>query len=278
MDKTSLIGIVSGLTLILLAIILGGDMHNFANLPGLMIVLGGTVAATLLTFPFSEVRSAFRGAWYVFTREKQTAENIIGQMLDLAKISRNQGIVRISEVSSDSPFMQRAINLVAEASDEELIRKILRNEIDALKARHFEVQDVFRKMGTYAPAFGLLGTLIGLIQMLSTLNDPASIGPAMSVALLTTFYGSLLSTMIFLPIAGKLKARTLAEVMHLEIIYEGAIALLQDNNQLTLYERLSSFVPASERKSFNAFRNAQKAEARKNSRPSAKKAAARGTR
>jgi len=260
MDKTSLIGIFSGLLLIIIAILVGGDIHNFANIPGLMIVLGGTAAATLLTFPFEEVKAAFRGAWQVFSRPRQTTDDIIAMMLRLAKISRSEGIVRISEVEvNDSPFMQRAINLVAEGSDEELIRNILRNEIDALKVRHFEVQDVFRKMGTYAPAFGLLGTLIGLIQMLSTLDDPASIGPAMSVALLTTFYGSLLSTTTFLPIAGKLKARTLTEVMHLEIIYEGAIALLQDNNQLTIYERLSSFIPASKRKTFNNFRAEQNA-------------------
>jgi chemotaxis protein MotA len=259
MDKTSLIGILSGLLLIIIAILVGGDIHNFANLPGLMIVVGGTAAATLLTFPFEEVKSAFRGAYLVFSRPKQTTEDIIAMMLRLAMISRNEGIVRISDVQVESPFMQRAINLVSEGSDEELIRNILRNEIDALKVRHFEVQDVFRKMGAFAPAFGLLGTLIGLIQMLSTLQDPASIGPAMSVALLTTFYGSLLSTTIFLPIAGKLKARTLSEVMHLEIIYEGAIALLQDNNQLTLYERLSSFVPASKRKTFSNFRAEQNA-------------------
>jgi chemotaxis protein MotA len=177
----------------------------------------------------------------------------------MAVVRNQKGIVHLSDIETESPFMQRAINLISEGSDEELIRNILRNEIDALKARHFEVQDVFRKMGTYAPAFGLLGTLIGLIQMLSTLSDPASIGPAMSVALLTTFYGSLLSTTTFLPIAGKLKARTLAEVVHLEIIYEGAIALLQDNNQLTLYERLSSFIPSSQRKTFQAFRAEQKA-------------------
>jgi chemotaxis protein MotA len=259
MDKTSLVGIVSGLLLIIIAILVGGDLHNFASVPGLMIVVGGTAAATLLTFPFEEVKSAFKGAWHVFQRPRKTADDIIAEMLDMAVVRNQKGIVHLSDIETESPFMQRAINLISEGSDEELIRNILRNEIDALKARHFEVQDVFRKMGTYAPAFGLLGTLIGLIQMLSTLSDPASIGPAMSVALLTTFYGSLLSTTTFLPIAGKLKARTLAEVVHLEIIYEGAIALLQDNNQLTLYERLSSFIPSSQRKTFQAFRAEQKA-------------------
>ena len=120
--------------------------------------------------------------------------------------------------------------------------------------RHFVVQDVFRKMAMYAPSFGMLGTLIGLIQMLSLLASPDSLGPAMAIALLTTFYGTLLSTVIFLPIAGKLRSRTLAEVMNLEIIFEGAISILQDNNPLSVYEKLSSFIPAKKRKPLKKIR------------------------
>jgi len=129
-----------------------------------------------------------------------------------------------------------------------LFRKTMAIEVDAMKARHFMVQDVFRKMGLYAPAFGMLGTLIGLIQMLSGLQDPKSIGPAMAVALLTTFYGSLLSTLFFLPVAGKLRARTLLEVINLEIIVEGGISILEDNNPMLVYEKLSSYVAASIRR------------------------------
>jgi chemotaxis protein MotA len=103
-------------------------------------------------------------------------------------------------------------------------------------------------MAMYAPSFGMLGTLIGLIQMLSLLANPETLGPAMAVALLTTFYGSLLSTVIFLPIAGKLRSRTMLEVMNFEIIFQGAVSILQDNNPLSVYEKLSSFVPAKKRK------------------------------
>ena len=110
------------------------------------------------------------------------------------------------------------------------------------------VQDVFKKMGFYSPAFGMLGTLIGLVQMLSKLQDPSAIGPAMAVALLTTFYGSFLSTMLFLPIAGKLKVRTLIQVMELDIIFEGAISILENNNPMLVHEKLSSLVPKKDRK------------------------------
>ena len=109
------------------------------------------------------------------------------------------------------------------------------------------VQDVFIKMAGFSPAFGMIGTLIGLVQMLSQLSDPSSIGPAMAVALLTTFYGVILSTLFFLPISGKLKARTMTEVINMEIIFEGAISILQNNNPLMVYERLSSFIPPKNR-------------------------------
>jgi chemotaxis protein MotA len=115
-------------------------------------------------------------------------------------------------------------------------------------ARHYSVQEVFRKMAAYAPAFGMLGTLIGLIQMLSELDNPDTIGPAMAVALLTTFYGSVMATMIFLPIAGKLKARTLLEVTNLEIIREGSISILTNDHYAHVYEQLSSYLPERERK------------------------------
>ena len=248
MDLASLVGIVSGLALIVSAIFLGGEVHNFLSVPGMMIVFGGTTAATLLTFQLKDVIAAFRGAYFVFMRPKEDPNSMITTMLKLCKLSRQRGLVGLSEVKTANPFLKRALNLIADASTEEMIQGTLRTEIDSMKMRHLTVQDVFRRMGMYAPAFGMLGTLIGLIQMLSDLQNPSTIGPAMSVALLTTFYGSLLSTMIFLPIAGKLKSRTMVEVIILEIIFEGAISILQDNNTLSVYERLSSFIPAAQRK------------------------------
>ena len=128
------------------------------------------------------------------------------------------------------------------------MRDTLNIEIESMKQRHYIIQDVFKKMALYAPAFGMLGTLIGLIQMLTKLSDPETVGPAMAVALLTTFYGMLLSTLILNPIAGKLRARTMLEVINLEIIFEDAISILHDNNPLLVYKKLSSFIPANLRR------------------------------
>jgi chemotaxis protein MotA len=254
MDLVSLIGVISGLALINAAIVLGGDVHNFLNIPGLMIVIGGTIAATLLTFQLKDVSAAFKGAFVVFSRPGESPGQVITTMLRLCKLSRQKGLMGLGQVKTQSPFLKRALDLIAEAADERLIRDTLRTEIESMKMRHFAAQEVFRRMGMYAPAFGLLGTLIGLVQMLSELQAPSSIGPAMSLALLTTFYGSLLSTTLFLPIAGRLKARTVVEVMTLEIIFEGAIGILHDNNSISVYERLSSFIPAEQRKPLSKLR------------------------
>ncbi|MFB9887693.1 motility protein A [Balneatrix alpica] len=251
MDFASLLGIISGLALIVSAIYLGGDFNIFINIPGLMIVVGGTIAATLLTFQFKDVLSAFRGAFIVFSQDRTKPQEMIHTMLELSKVSHRNGLLALANVETDSKFLKRACNLIADAATEDFIRLTLQTEIDSLMARHYVVQDIFRKMAGYAPAFGMLGTLIGLVQMLAQLDDPDSIGPAMAVALLTTFYGSVMSTMFFLPIAGKLKARTLLEVQNLEIIREGAISILANDNYLNVYERLSSYIPEAQRQPIN---------------------------
>ena len=254
MDFASLTGIISGLALIIGAIIYGGDVHNFFNIPGIMIVFGGTSATTILTFRFKDVVSAFQSAYFVFVEERQDPNDMIATIIKLCNITRREGLIKLDKVKTESPFLKKTIGLIADNSSENIIRSALRTEIESLKMRHFIVQDVFRKMALYAPAFGMLGTLIGLVQMLSKMQDPSSIGPAMAVALLTTFYGSLLSTMFFLPIAGKLKARTILEVINLEIIFEGAICILESNNPIIIYEKLSSFIPTRERKPFKAMK------------------------
>ncbi|OQY00637.1 MAG: motility protein A [Desulfobacteraceae bacterium 4572_130] len=251
MDIASLIGIFSGIFLIANAIFLGGDIHNFINVKGFMIVIGGTVATTFLTFQFKDVQAAFRAAYFVFSKDKEDANEVVEIMIKLCNISRRQGFIELSKVQTSSNFLKKACGLIADGSTNEVIRAALQTEIESLKIRHFIVQDVFKKMGTYSPAFGMIGTLIGLIQMLSNLHDPSTIGPGMAVAILTTFYGSLMSTMFFMPIAGKLRARTVMEVINREIMLEGSISIINNNNPLIVYEKLSSFVSEKLRKPFN---------------------------
>lgn len=242
MDIASFIGIISGLSLIISAIFIGGDLHNFLNIQGFMIVFGGTVATTLITFQFRDVVAAFKAAYFVFSKDKEDPNDAVATMIKLSHISRRQGLLELGKIKTDSLFLKKACGLLADGSSEDVIRNALTTEIQSLQMRHFVVQDVFRKMGIYAPAFGMLGTLIGLVQMLSQLQDPSNIGPAMAVALLTTFYGSFFSTMFFLPIAGKLRSRTVAEIINMEIKREGAISIINNNNPVIIYEKLSSFI------------------------------------
>lgn len=248
MDFASFLGIILGVSLIVAAIFMGSGFEVFINIPGLMIVVGGTIAATLTTFQMKDVFSAFKAAALVFAEEKKDPNDMVFTMVDLCSLTRRQGIVILSKLDVQTDFLKKVCNLIADGTKEELMRDTMNIEIESMKQRHFIVQDIFRKMAVYSPSFGMLGTLIGLIQMLTNLNDPNSVGPSMAVALLTTFYGMLLSTMIFNPIAGKLKARTLLQVMNLEIIFEGAISILQDNNPFHVYEKLSSYIPASQRR------------------------------
>jgi chemotaxis protein MotA len=184
----------------------------------------------------------------VFLDKEEKPEDVVKLMIQLAEICRKKGIMVLQDVQSDNPVLRKACQMIADGAEKEMITNTLVIEIDSLRARHYIPQEVFRKMGNIAPAFGMLGTLIGLVQMLSNLENPETIGPAMAVALLTTFYGSLLSTMFFLPISGKLKARTAREVLLLEIIFEGARSILESNNPLLVYEKLSSFLPPARRK------------------------------
>ena len=247
MDFASIAGILSGLSLIVAAIFMKGNLTNFSNIAGIMIVLGGTIASTLLTFPLRDVIKAFQAAFFVLYERNIDPNYMVKTMIKLSIISRRQGLIALSKIKTNHPILKKGCNLISDGAEENIIRNALRIEIDSLKHRHYNIQDIFIKMATFSPAFGMIGTLIGLVQMLNQLSKPSTIGPAMAVALLTTFYGVILSTLFFLPIAGKLKARTMTEVINMEIIFEGAISILQNNNPFMVFERLSSFIPPRDR-------------------------------
>jgi len=250
MDIATVLGIFSGMALIFGAIVSGGNVQTFISVPSVMIVAGGTLAATLITFPLNEVFHAFQAAKQVFAQKKVDPNEVVRLIISVANLSRRQGLVALSKVRTDNAVFKKALNLIADGAPEELIRKNLRIEIEAMRQRHGVAQDVFKKMGTYAPAFGMLGTLIGLVQMLGTLDDPKTIGPAMAVALITTFYGSFMASLFFLPVAGKLRSRTSLEIINLEIIFEGALSILENNNPMLIYEQLSSFIPPKVREGY----------------------------
>lgn len=247
MDLATLFGLISGLVLVSIAIAMGGDFMLFFDLPSVFIVFGGTLAAICVAFPFEEVIQAFYAGLKAFGSRKVKSKEVVNVMVKVAEISRREGLVALEHVQTENVVLKKACQLIADNADPEMIRAALAIEIGSMKRRHKVGQDVFRRLSGLAPSFGMIGTLIGLVQMLARLNDPKAIGPGMAVAILTTFYGSMMSTLLFVPIAEKLRSRTAQETLNLEIIFEGATSILENNNPRLVYEKLSSFLSPKER-------------------------------
>jgi chemotaxis protein MotA len=247
MDFATLLGLVTGVGLIITAILIDGSLLQYMDGPGAMIVFGGTLAAICVSHPVEEVIQAFNAGFKIFSSRKVTAQEVVNVMVRIAEISRREGLLALENIRTDNVVLKKACKLIADNAGPQLIQDTLRIEIHSLKRRHQIGETVFRSLGTFAPAFGLIGTLIGLVQMLARLNNPKSLGGAMAIALLATFYGALSANLLFLPVAGKLRARTQQEVLNLEIIFEGARCILQNNNPLLVRDKLMSFVPPKER-------------------------------
>lgn len=252
MDIASLIGVLSGLGMIFGAIVHQAELSSYVNVPGMFVVLGGTISATLLTFPLGNVLEAFRTTHTLFFRSPQDPNAMLKRMIQLNRLARSRGFVFMQKHTEkgEPEIIQKVVQLISDNMDESVIRDALRTEIDSIVSHHLAIQDVFQKMGAYAPVFGMIGTIIGLIAMLDTMEDPSQIGPAMALALTTTFYGSLLSAMIFNPAAGKLHAHMQESITNLEIVYAGALSILHHEHPLVLYERAVVHIPAAMRSPF----------------------------
>jgi chemotaxis protein MotA len=247
MDIATLLGLTTGIGMVIAAILIDGSLFQYLDPPAAMIVFGGTLAAICVSHPMEEVIQAFHAGFKIFASRTVASQEVVNVMVRIAEISRREGLLALENIRTDNVVLKKACKLIADNAGPQLIQDTLRIEIHSLKRRHQIGETVFRSLGTFAPAFGLIGTLIGLVQMLARLNNPKTLGGAMAIALLATFYGALSANLFFLPVAGKLRARTQQEVLNLEIIFEGARCILQNNNPLLVRDKLMSFVPPKER-------------------------------
>lgn len=245
MDVATIVGIISGVSFILISMSLGGGgMLVFVHVPSMMITIGGTVAATLINYPLHEVRGVIATVINAFTLRSQTPASMIETLVSYATKARREGILTLEtelELAED-PFLVRGVRLAIDGTAPELIRDILTTELSFVESRHSLGQNILIMMGTYAPAFGMIGTLIGLIQMLRMMDDPSQIGQGMATALITTFYGAIMANMIFLPIAGKLKTRTQSEILIKEVIIEGILSIQSGDNPRIVEQKLKAFI------------------------------------
>ncbi|MBN1380272.1 MAG: MotA/TolQ/ExbB proton channel family protein [Deltaproteobacteria bacterium] len=251
MDFATIIGILGGFGLVIIAMASGGGLAWFLDGPSAMIVFGGTFGAVLINYPIADILGVIKVARNVFTGKKQQPGDIINELVEMSRLSRREGIMSLQKKigKKRDPFLVKAINLVMDGIDPAHVSEILETELDFIGERHRLGAEIFTTMGNFAPAMGLIGTLIGLVQMLTQMNNPGSIGPAMAVALITTFYGVLLANLVFLPIAGKLRTKSSQEILLKQLIINGILSIQSGDNPRVLEQKLHSYIAPRERRS-----------------------------
>jgi chemotaxis protein MotA len=251
MDIATVLGVISAFGLVFLAIFMGGGIQLFINIRALMIVVGGTLGATMINYPLNEVFGVFSVVKKALFTKKIVSNDLIKIFMNFAHKSRKEGILTLeSELKQvKDNFLIKGVQLSIDGLEPNEIRDILDTELDFIKNRHQLGAEIFTTMGAFAPALGMIGTLIGLVQMLQSMEDPSTIGPAMAVALLTTFYGSIMANIICMPIAGKLRTRSREEALTKEITIQGIMSLSSGDNPRILEQKLQAFIPPNERRS-----------------------------
>jgi len=249
MDVATLVGIIAAFGLVGWAIISGEGAGTFVEPKSLLIVFGGTFGATLICFPLRTVLSVMGVVRTAFFNAGMDAGRLISDLAEMATRARKEGLLSLqaSTETVDDPFYRAGLQLVIDGQEADTIEQILTTELQYLEERHKVGAELMKAMGTFAPAFGMIGTIIGLIQMLGSMEDPSSIGPAMAIALVTTFYGALLANGIFLPMATKLQTLSNFEVQNKTLIMEGLLSIHAGDNPRILRQKLSSFVSPSKR-------------------------------
>jgi chemotaxis protein MotA len=256
MDTATILGVVAGLMLVLGAIALRPGAIFFIDVSSMMIVFGGVIGSTLINFPAKDVLSVFRVLKKVFMEHRTTHDQTIERLVKLAEVARREGILSIErhldEVEDD--FMRRGLQYAVDGTEPDHIRTIMESELASQEERHRLGQGIFQAMATYAPAFGLIGTVIGLIQMLRAMDNPDMIGKGMATALVTTFYGAMMAYALFLPIAGKLYTRSNEERQQKELMLEGILAIQSGDNPRIVREKLLTFLSHAMRTEFVSVR------------------------
>lgn len=244
MDIASFVGLAGGIAVIAVTILLSGDLAGYIDIPSIVCTFGGTISMTVMAYPIKKLKEGFGALKHVFFYKQLEAENIIKSIIDLANVARKEGLLALEEAAqqlSDN-FLQKGILLIVDGTDPELVRNILETELSFIEDRHKSNQAVYEFMAAMGPGFGMLGTLIGLINMLANLSDPSSLGPNMAVAIITTLYGSLIANVFCNPVVNKLKLRSSEEILMKEVMLEGMLSIQAGENPRIIEEKLKAFM------------------------------------
>ncbi|MDE1313520.1 flagellar motor protein PomA [Vibrio aestuarianus] len=247
MDLATLIGLIGGIAFVIMAMILGGSLMFFFDVTSILIVVGGSTFVVLMKFTMGQFFGAAKVAGKAFIFKADEPEDLIARIVEMADAARKSGFLALEEMEISNSFMQKGIDLLVDGHDADVVRAALQKDIALTDERHEQGAGVFRAFGDVAPAMGMIGTLVGLVAMLSNMDDPKSIGPAMAVALLTTLYGAVLSNMIFFPIADKLSLRREQEKLNRRLIMDGVLAIQDGQNPRVIDGYLKNYLNEGKR-------------------------------
>jgi len=240
--------------LVLGSIFMGGSIALFIDIPSVIMVIGGSIAALFIAFPISQAMGMAKVFQKAMFFDADDPTEIIDKMVNYAERARKEGMLALEEDSENEPdkFLAKGLRLAVDGTDPKLLARILETDISALENRHKEGRAIYEQWGAFAPAFGMIGTLVGLVHMLANLDDPSSIGSGMAVALLTTFYGAIIANLLALPVAGKLKMRSEEELHALEMIIEGIMSIQSGDSPRIVQEKLKSYLTPLQQESMAA--------------------------
>ena len=247
---SSLFGLSSAFGLILVAMWIGGTPAAFVNLTGILIVILGTFAVTAVSFSLHEISEVPRSMWQILFQPHADPSDAAYTVIQLAERARRDGLLELEKVlpaMADEPFLSKALSLVVDGSKSDEVEQIMQKEAGALSSRHLRSVEVLRRAGEVAPAMGLIGTLIGLVKMLGSLDDPTTIGPAMAVALLTTFYGAILAHMVFIPLAAKAERNSSEEMLLNSVYTMGVSSISRKENPRRLEMLINTILPPAKK-------------------------------
>ncbi len=254
MDIATIIGILLGLTVVIGAIAVGTGAKMFVNLPSLGITIGGMLCATLIHFSLPQFLGIFSIIKKTIIARVPSQSELIQKMVNYAAINRRDGALALEQEISkvDDLFFVKGLQMLVDGQSGDNVRDLMTLEIQYLQERHSTGKQILEFMGAAAPAFGMIGTLIGLVQMLSDLSDPSGIGTGMATALITTFYGAFAANLVFIPLAGKLGIYSKAETLAMEMITEGICAIAQGANPGAVREKMQAFISQGRREEVKA--------------------------
>lgn len=245
---SALMGLVAGMILIVYSIMISGDLSSFVDMPSVLITLGGSFCALLISFPAKDLMKVPKILMLLVNKPESDRKKLILLFSEMARKARKNGLLSLEDdiSSMEDEFLVTGLQMVVDGIDPDVIREIMTLKMETTERRHRMGQSIFSKWGELAPAFGMIGTLIGLIVMLANLQDSASIGTGMAVALITTFYGSFLANLIFIPIASNLSVQTDEEMLSKEMAIEGIIEIQAGTNPRILEEKLMTYLSPEE--------------------------------